>query len=66
MLVCTADYVILSLQCFPLIKGFDVQNSELALSHKHKLAYFTSVARDEKKEPTKVNFEAYTAFTPKL
>ena len=50
MLVCTADYVILSLQCFLLIKGYDVQNFELVLSHKHKLACFTLIARDERKE----------------
>ena len=64
MLVCTADYVILSLQCFPLIKGFDVQNFELLLSHEHNLACFTLVARDERRK-SEVNFEAYTAFTPK-
>ena len=38
---------------------------ELVLSHKHKLAYFTLVARDERKKSS-VNFEAYTIFTPKL
>ena len=37
----------------------------MVLSHKHKLFYFTLVARDERKK-SKVNFEAYTAFTPKL
>ena len=40
-------------------------NVELVLSHKHKLSYFTLVARDERKK-SKVNFEAYTAFTLKL
>ena len=64
MLVCTADYVILSLQCFPLIKGFDVQNVELVLSHKHKLACFSLVARDKRKK-SEVNFKVYTAFTSK-
>ena len=61
----TADYVILSLECFPLIKGFEVQNFEPVLSHKHKLACFTLVVRDERKK-SEVNFEGYTAFTPKL
>ena len=64
MLVYTADYLILSLQCFPLIKGFDVQNLELVLFHKHKLACVMLVARDERKK-SEVNFEAYTAITPK-
>ena len=41
----TADYVILSLEWFPLIKGFEVQNFELVLSHKHKLACFRLVVR---------------------
>ena len=50
------DYVILSLECFPLIKGFEVQNFEPALSHKHELAH-TFVSRDERKK-SEVNFEA--------
>ena len=52
MLVRTEDYVILSLECFPLIKGFEVQNFEPVLSHKDK------VVGDEIKK-SEVNFEAY-------
>ena len=58
MLIHTADYVIFSLECFPLIKGYDVQNFEPVLSHKHKLACFMLFARDERKK-SEVNFEAY-------
>ena len=58
-------HYVFSLQCFNLIKGFDVQNFELVLSHKHKLAYFILVARNERKKSS-VNFEAHTVFTPKL
>ena len=38
-----------SLECFALIKGFEVQNFELILSHKLKLACFTLVVRDNKR-----------------
>ena len=39
-----------------LIKGFEVQNFEPVLSHKHRLACFTLVVRDERKR-SEVNFE---------
>ena len=42
---------------FPLIKGFEVQNFEPVLSHKHKLACFTLVVRHERKKKDEVNFE---------
>ena len=53
----TVDYVILSLECFPLIKGLEVQNFEPVLSHKHKLACFKLVIRDERKK-SEENFDA--------
>ena len=56
MLVSTADYVILSLECFPLIKGFEVQNFEPILFHKHKLDCLKLVVRDKRK--SEANFEA--------
>ena len=43
----TVDYVILSLECFPVIKGFEIQNFESVLSQKQKLACFMLVVRDE-------------------
>ena len=54
----TADNVILSLECFPLIKGSEVQNFEPILFHKHKLACFKLVVKDERKK-SEVNSEAY-------
>ena len=57
MLYSKLDYVILSLECFPLIKVFEVQNFEPVLSQKHKLACFMLVVRDERKTK-KGNFEA--------
>ena len=53
----TANYVILSLECFPLIKRFEVQNFELLLSCNHKLTCFTLFSRDERKK-SEVNSEA--------
>ena len=44
---------------------FKTLNFELVPYHKHKLAYFTLAARDERKKSS-VNFEAYTVFTPKF
>ena len=41
---------------FPLIKGFEVQNFESVLCHKHKLTCFMLVARDERKK-SEANFE---------
>ena len=39
------------MSCFHFnVKGFDVQNFELVLPHKHKLAYFTLLARDERRK----------------
>ena len=58
MLASTADYVILSLKCFNLIKGFEVQNFKPIMFHKHKLACFQLVVKDERKK-SEVNFEAY-------
>ena len=52
----TADYVILSLDCIPLIKEFEFQNFEPVQSDKYKLACFTLVVRDERKK-NEVNFE---------
>ena len=57
MLASTADYVILLLECFPLIKGSEVQNFEPILFHKHKLACFKLVVKDERKK-SEVNFKA--------
>ena len=39
------------------VKGFEVQNFEPVLSHKHKLACFMLVVRNERKKG-EVNFEA--------
>ena len=57
MLASTADYVILSFECFPLIKRFEIQNFEPILFHKHKLACFKLAVNDERKK-SEVNFEA--------
>ena len=46
----TADYVILSLVCFPLTEGFEVQNFELVPSQKRKLACFMLNVKDERKK----------------
>ena len=57
MLASTADYVILSLESFPLIKRFEVRNFEPILFQKHKLACYKLVVKDERKK-SEVNFEA--------
>ena len=53
----TAHYVICTLEYFPLIKGFEVQNFESILFHKHKLACFKLVVKNERRK-SEVNFEA--------
>ena len=49
----TADFGILSFECFPLIKGCEIQNFEPVLSHEHKLVCFALVVRDERKKSIK-------------
>ena len=51
------DYVILSPECFPLIKKSEVQKFELVLSGKYSPVCFTLVAEDERKKH-EVEFEA--------
>ena len=51
------SHIYYSLECFPLIKGFEVQNFEPILFCKHKSACFKLVVKDGRKK-SEVNFEA--------
>ena len=53
-----ADYVILSLECFPLIKGFEVQNFELVSLASISWLVLCLLSEMHERKKCEVNFEA--------